>query len=107
MIMCGDSAGLIHPLCGNGMAMAIHAAKLVAEVIDKHKASPSARNTIEQAYRQQWQTHFSKRLWMGRQLQRLLLNRKMANVTMNTVARSETFLRYMIRSTHGNPILVS
>ncbi|NND80200.1 MAG: FAD-dependent oxidoreductase, partial [Maribacter sp.] len=24
IIMCGDTAGLIHPLCGNGMAMAIH-----------------------------------------------------------------------------------
>ena len=23
MIMCGDSAGMIHPLCGNGMGMAI------------------------------------------------------------------------------------
>jgi hypothetical protein len=22
--MIGDTAGLIHPLCGNGMAMAIH-----------------------------------------------------------------------------------
>jgi hypothetical protein len=27
IIMIGD-AGLIHPLCGNGMAMAIHSAKL-------------------------------------------------------------------------------
>jgi 2-polyprenyl-6-methoxyphenol hydroxylase-like FAD-dependent oxidoreductase len=25
--MIGDTAGLIHPLCGNGMAMAIHSAK--------------------------------------------------------------------------------
>jgi flavin-dependent dehydrogenase len=28
--MIGDTAGLIHPLCGNGM-MAIHSAKLAAE----------------------------------------------------------------------------
>jgi hypothetical protein len=27
--MIGDTAGLIHPLCGNGMAMAIHSAKIV------------------------------------------------------------------------------
>jgi flavin-dependent dehydrogenase len=26
--MIGDTAGLITPLCGNGMAMAIHGAKL-------------------------------------------------------------------------------
>jgi 2-polyprenyl-6-methoxyphenol hydroxylase-like FAD-dependent oxidoreductase len=31
IIMIGDTAGLIHPLCGNGMAMAIHSAKLATE----------------------------------------------------------------------------
>jgi flavin-dependent dehydrogenase len=29
ILMIGDTAGLIHPLCGNGMAMAIHSAKIV------------------------------------------------------------------------------
>jgi 2-polyprenyl-6-methoxyphenol hydroxylase-like FAD-dependent oxidoreductase len=29
MLMIGDTAGLIHPLCGNGMAMAIHAKLLL------------------------------------------------------------------------------
>jgi len=33
IIMCGDTAGLIHPLCGNGMAMAIHSAKIASERI--------------------------------------------------------------------------
>ena len=33
VLMCGDSAGLIHPLCGNGMAMAIHAGKIASDVI--------------------------------------------------------------------------
>src|SRR5690606_39922995 len=28
MLMIGDSAGLIHPLCGNGMSMAMHSAKI-------------------------------------------------------------------------------
>jgi flavin-dependent dehydrogenase len=31
--MIGDTAGLIHPLCGNGMAMAIHSAKLCRNTI--------------------------------------------------------------------------
>ena len=33
MLMCGDAAGMIHPLCGNGMAMAIHSAKMASELI--------------------------------------------------------------------------
>ena len=35
ILMCGDTAGLIHPLCGNGMAMAIHSAKILAHNIDR------------------------------------------------------------------------
>ena len=31
LLMLGDTAGLIHPFCGNGMAIAIHSAKLAAE----------------------------------------------------------------------------
>ncbi|MDT8346606.1 MAG: NAD(P)/FAD-dependent oxidoreductase, partial [Flavobacteriaceae bacterium] len=33
IIMCGDTAGMIHPLCGNGMAMAIRSAQLASETI--------------------------------------------------------------------------
>ena len=35
IFMIGDAAGLITPLCGNGMAMAIHSAKIVADLIPK------------------------------------------------------------------------
>ena len=30
IIMCGDTAGMIHPLCGNGMGMAISSARLAS-----------------------------------------------------------------------------
>jgi flavin-dependent dehydrogenase len=32
MLMIGDTAGLIHPLCGNGMAMAIQC-KIAADLV--------------------------------------------------------------------------
>ena len=33
--MCGDTAGMIHPLCGNGMGMAIASARLASELVLK------------------------------------------------------------------------
>ena len=33
MIMCGDSAGMIHPLCGNGMSMAIQSSQIASKLI--------------------------------------------------------------------------
>ncbi|GMN05148.1 hypothetical protein MTsPCn5_05360 [Croceitalea sp. MTPC5] len=107
VLMCGDSAGLIHPLCGNGMAMAIHSGKIAAEQILQHESTvKSTRADLEKSYTIQWKRQFDHRLWMGRQLQRLLMNSTSANIAMNTVARSEKILRSMIRRTHGKPILV-
>jgi len=41
MLMTGDAAGMITPLCGNGMAMAIRASKIVSELAIKFCKDPS------------------------------------------------------------------
>ena len=33
ILMCGDTAGMIHPLCGNGMSMAIQSAQIASNLI--------------------------------------------------------------------------
>jgi len=105
ILMCGDTAGLIHPLCGNGMAMAIHSAKIASENIHlylKHKNSD--RRVLELNYTKAWDSTFKKRLWMGRQLQALLLNNDLSNLALKAVTKSPALLRKLIKSTHGKPI---
>lgn len=105
VIMCGDTAGLIHPLCGNGMAMAIHSAKLASELIHRYLTdSTFDRNTMEKRYTTLWRKNFGYRLWMGRQLQSLLLHRKLSTIALGMATRSPRLLRYLIRQTHGTPI---
>ncbi|MEM7486419.1 MAG: NAD(P)/FAD-dependent oxidoreductase [Bacteroidota bacterium] len=107
ILMCGDTTGLIHPLCGNGMAMAIHSAKLAVESVVNFLEKPSfTRENMEDEYQKQWDKNFKERLWMGRQLQKLMMHTKWFNFGMNTVANSKTVLRGLIRSTHGNPITI-
>ncbi|MGW9686328.1 NAD(P)/FAD-dependent oxidoreductase [Flagellimonas sp. 2504JD1-5] len=106
MLMCGDTAGLIHPLCGNGMAMAIHSAKLAADQVVSFLEKPNfSRRDMEGNYKKLWTAHFNRRVWMGRQLQALMMNTKWFNLGMNTLAKSKTLVQTMIRTTHGNPIL--
>lgn len=106
ILMCGDTAGLIHPLCGNGMAMAIHSAKLAAEQVVMFLEKPNfTRKDMEKEYQMLWEKNFGKRLWMGRRLQDLMLHTKWFNLGMHTVANSKIVLRELIRNTHGNPIL--
>ncbi len=102
ILMCGDTAGLIHPLCGNGMAMAIHAAKIASELIlDYLESKERNRFQLEHKYQQLWNNTFSKRLWTGRQLQSILLNRTMSNLALNMAIRTPTLLQNLIRNTHG------
>ncbi|MEO1010048.1 MAG: NAD(P)/FAD-dependent oxidoreductase [Bacteroidota bacterium] len=105
ILMCGDSAGLIHPLCGNGMAMAIHAAKLASEQIHAYLENPKhTRGQMETAYQKLWQKNFGQRLRMGRWLQRLLLNPRFSNLALRTITKSPYLVQNIIRQTHGAPI---
>lgn len=105
MLMCGDTAGLIHPLCGNGMAMAIHSAKIAAELIDNFlKKDKQQRAQLEKDYQMRWDSHFKKRLWMGRRLQSLLLNPGLSNIVLSAMVKQPRLLQKLINSTHGKPI---
>ncbi|GMN08925.1 hypothetical protein MTsPCn9_06190 [Croceitalea sp. MTPC9] len=107
MLMCGDSAGLIHPLCGNGMAMAIHSAKIVSEcILDYLNDKNYDRSKLEISYTKLWKKEFESRLRTGRAIQSVLMNNTGSELALNTIARSEKILQMMIKRTHGNPILV-
>ena len=105
VLMIGDAAGLIHPLCGNGMAMAIHSAKIASELV--HNALQEAifsREKLEINYQDKWNETFKNRLKMGRNLSSLLLNPYLTKITMKMVARFPTLFKYIIKKTHGNLI---
>lgn len=105
MLMCGDTAGLIHPLCGNGMAMAIHSAKIASELVLQYfYDSKYERNQLERDYKKIWTKTFSKRLWFGRRLQRILMNKTMVSIGILTVGKWKTLLKYIITKTHGEMI---
>ncbi|MEJ1221822.1 NAD(P)/FAD-dependent oxidoreductase [Sediminicola sp. 1XM1-17] len=107
VLMCGDSAGLIHPLCGNGMAMAINSAKIAAERVSQFLNDRSyGRIQMEQEYQLAWNDAFRHRLWMGRRLQSLLLNPKMSKWALGAVGRAPWVLNEIIKSTHGNPMAI-
>ena len=50
VLMIGDAAGMITPLCGNGMSMALHASKIAAEQITKFLEGTISRELMEQNY---------------------------------------------------------
>ncbi|MEP3998870.1 MAG: FAD-dependent oxidoreductase, partial [Ekhidna sp.] len=105
VLMCGDTAGLIHPLCGNGMAMAIHSAKIASEIVLRFLQDDKyTRPQLEQEYTKAWKKTFGKRLWFGRKLQGILLNESLVSIGIRSIGNSSSLLKYIISKTHGKLI---
>lgn len=66
VMMLGDSAGMITPLCGNGMSIALHTSKIAAQLISYFLHEKISRNEMENLYEKEWSTSFSKRLKTGK-----------------------------------------
>jgi len=99
ILMAGDSAGLITPLCGNGMAMAILGGKLAAEAILTNKS----RSSIEQCYERNWRMNFERRLKVGRTVQLLFGSDFSSMFTKNLIQHVPFIARKIIKQTHGAP----
>jgi len=107
ILMIGDTAGLIHPLCGNGMAMAIHSAKLASECVGRFLDSEISRSGLEENYTIIWKRHFKKRLKTGRMLASLLRQRSISQLLLRTLALFPFLLPEIIKMTHGKPIKIA
>ena len=107
ILMIGDTAGLIHPLCGNGMAMAIHSAKIVSELIIEYLDNKiSSRKILEEKYTREWNTNFKSRLATGRFLSKILRKENLASILMQLLAIFPFLLPKIIKKTHGKPIIL-
>lgn len=71
ILMAGDSAGMIAPLCGNGMAIALHSAMMLSELIQLNIENGFDRQKLEESYRIAWNAAFRKRLQSARNMQHL------------------------------------
>ena len=104
ILMIGDTAGLIHPLCGNGMAMAIHSAKLVSELLIGFSNNEiKTRVELEKKYSKLWNFNFKKRLKTGRLLANVLLKPKLSEALMRILIVFPFLLHTIIKKTHGKP----
>uniref|UniRef100_UPI00404A6C00 NAD(P)/FAD-dependent oxidoreductase n=1 Tax=Flavobacterium sp. TaxID=239 RepID=UPI00404A6C00 len=104
ILMLGDTAGLIHPLCGNGMAMAIHSAKIASELCIDFLNQKINRETFEISYQKKWNKTFQNRLRMGKWLSKILLNPTFTQILMTLLSKWQSGLGFIIKKTHGQKI---
>ena len=101
MLMTGDSAGLITPLCGNGMSMAMHSAKIAFENINLFLQNKISRHVMEDNYTKQWNETFAGRLFAGRLVQKLTGNNYTTSAFLSLLNKFPGLAKKVIKSTHG------
>src|SRR5262249_16096245 len=103
LLLIGDAAGMIAPLCGNGMSMALHRSKIAFEQIRLFLDNKIRRWQMEQDYTYLWKKQFSRRLRTGRMVQRFFGNMLLSDLLISVLKPFPSFTDQLISQTHGQP----
>jgi len=101
ILMLGDAAGMIAPLCGNGMSMALHASAIAFPIVEMFLMKEISRKEMERSYSRQWRNLFAARLKRGRMLQPLLVKPALSNAAISLLKTFPLLMKPIVRSTHG------
>ena len=99
--MVGDSAGMIAPLCGDGMAMALRASELAGAPALAFLADELGASDFRHVYERQWQRAFGTRLRLGRLAHRSGLRPALAATVVRAFRWMPPVGRWFIRHTRG------
>lgn len=103
ILLLGDSAGTIAPLCGNGMSMAMHASFLASGLISQFLNGIITRNELNKSYAKAWNDQFATRITLGRTIQYLFGGEVLTNISIAVCKKAAFLTRFLIGLTHGKP----
>lgn len=101
MLLLGDAAGSITPLCGNGMSMGIHASKILADILITHFNGTMDKNEVINNYHLAWNKAFRSRIKVGYYLQYLFGKNSSTNLTLKVLDKFPALATRIISLTHG------
>lgn len=85
VFMIGDASGIVDPLAGNGMAMAIQSAMLAAPHLVRLLQDPRARPEIERDYADEHDRFFAPRIRWSRGAARILSSPRLLDAALATI----------------------
>jgi len=97
----GDSAVMIPPLCGDGMAMAVRSAELCAPLAHAFLQGSLSLSTWADSYCKIWHAEFDQRLRLGRFLQKVFNVSLLADLSISAGRLMPALGTYLIQATRG------
>ncbi len=104
VLTSGDASGMIAPLCGNGMAMAITGSQLLTAHVLPFLKGQQTRPEMNQSYAKAWRKRYRSRLKTGKLLQDYGFGQKrLSDWAVNLFRLAPPLRRRIIHQTHGQP----
>jgi menaquinone-9 beta-reductase len=98
ILMTGDAAGLITPLTGDGMSMALRGGQMAAHCVNQYLDGQLTAEQLRQRYVAEWNHAFRTRLLIGRGLQTFMLTH-LLSFGLRVLNRMPVFGRYLVYQT--------
>lgn len=105
LLFVGDAAGMITPLCGDGQAMALESAVMLASAIDRRSLDDEDAAALGESWEAAWTLRFARRLRRGRVLQSSLLWAPAGEAAVRLVSRLPRIGSAVVRATRGDGAL--
>jgi len=102
ILLLGDSAGAIAPLCGNGMSIAMRSSKISASFITEYLEGKISKNELINSYTKEWNKHFSFRIKAGYYLQNLFGRHSTTLLSLKVLNVFPAVVKKLISLTHGD-----
>ncbi|MDZ7878815.1 MAG: NAD(P)/FAD-dependent oxidoreductase [Saprospiraceae bacterium] len=103
VILLGDAAGAIAPLCGNGMSLAMRASYLLTPLISDFLNEKMLKTQLTKQYDELWRGQFANRIKAGYYIQHVFGNNTMTHLSLKSLDFSPFLLQKLIDLTHGQP----
>jgi flavin-dependent dehydrogenase len=99
ILMAGDAAGLIVPLAGDGIAMALQSGRLAASHSANFLSGKCGAAELRQRYVGDWQRQFDARLRLGRALQAIMLRPRLLSLGLRLLTAAPPVADCLVRHT--------
>lgn len=101
VLLIGDAAGMIAPLCGDGIGMALQSALLAAPLIEEFLDGRSTAPRLKRRYELAWRREFRTRMHVGRLLQNFFVRPQLLGPGLRLAAAFPQVAQRFVTLTRG------
>jgi flavin-dependent dehydrogenase len=107
VLMAGDSAGLIVPLAGDGIAMAMQSGQIAAATLINFLGHHASADHVRGEYPANWRREFGSRMRLGRVLQILMLRPRLLGLGLRLLISLPPLGKYLVSNTRDSRFIAS